>query len=179
MKRLLKRRFAMMWTLLLSAGSVYTLVLVFRWQNYDPLRPNEFDNRLIATMGIVYLATAITMLLHNETWPLRAHGQWLTYVGDALFWGGLGFYRLGLRHPFTVDDLTKIRAVFVVAVLCLGLAVVFLNVGAGIDRWHRWREDRKTTTVMTDDQVITHIPVERRSGVERRRNWRPKEWGKG
>lgn len=168
---LAKRRFRVMWSLLLSAGTMYSLVLLFRWKDFDPGPTSNFDTWMVTAMGLAYAGTVIEMLIRNEQWPLRAHGQIWTYIGDALLWCGVGFFRLGWRHQLTTDDLYKIRAAFIVGVAGLALGIIWFEFLAFMD----WRYSRGlAASEDRDDVLVSTVAVERRQNHEDRR----KGWGR-
>ncbi len=122
-----------MWSVFLSLGTVVGLFFAFRSHGYEPGdQDNAFDSWLLFFLGVGYGMAVLNMIILNEEWPLRAHGQLWTYVADALIWGIIGADRIGLRRPIMDNELTLIRASFIVGIACLIIGLLIVDVGVGL-----------------------------------------------
>jgi hypothetical protein len=121
--------------LLLSVAAVYGVYVALRDNSVES--GHVIDTRLLIAMGFGFALAAVVMLLFTREWSLRAVGQFLTYVGDAALWGGVGAARVGWTHPITPGELQIIRATFIVAIVALVLGLIWWLFQWGRTRWRR------------------------------------------
>lgn len=124
----------------LACGTVYGVYLVFAAHDIEPA--STIDTRIVVAMGVAYLMAALVMFGQNERWPLKAIGQFVTYLADAQLWLGVGAGRLRWRHDIDTRDLQILRAWFVVGTAALILGIVVYE-GRRLRAWQRRRRERR------------------------------------
>ena len=123
------------WKLFLALGTMIAVWQAFNQHTFNP-QNDPIDSWILVGIGCAYVLAMIWMIVWNDEWTTRGCGQFLTYLGDAQFYGLLGLWRSGWRHYPSPEEFNLSRACFVAG----GTMLVF-----GLVIWLHWHRSNRTT----------------------------------
>ena len=111
-----------LWPLLATTLTIFAVSRLFLHVNFT----NSGDTALLLFIGFVFLFAAAVLVIFTRRWELRGLGQVVTYLADAMLYGGAGLARLGAWGGLAGNEagIALMRAMFVVGGVFLVVGVV-------------------------------------------------------